>query len=287
MIHIGLTGFGDHEELYGKLKQGERLREYSKHFGIVEIDSSFYAVPSVKNTAKWTADTPDGFQFIVKAYQGMTGHLRGKKNYFDDEETMYKAFHESIAPMREADKLTAALFQYPPWFDCTRENVDTLRRTRAYMGDVVCALELRNRTWYSPEFKDKTIAFMKKENWVHTVVDEPQAGEGSIPIVPVATSERMTYVRLHGRNAGGWHASGHPDWRKLRYLYRYNEEELAEWRDRLRELERETEHVHVVFNNNSAGDATPNAMALMDMLRGEAPEEAVAKAEARYPVGAV
>lgn len=114
MIRIGLTGFGDHEELYGKLKAGERLREYGKHFDVVEIDSSFYAVPSVKNTSKWTADTPDGFKFVVKAYQGMTGHLRGKKNYFDDEETMYKAFHEAIAPMREAGKLAAALFQYHP-----------------------------------------------------------------------------------------------------------------------------------------------------------------------------
>lgn len=287
MIRIGLTGFGDHEELYGKLKAGERLREYSRHFDVVEIDSSFYAVPSVKNTAKWTADTPEGFKFVVKAYQGMTGHLRGKKNYFDDEETMYKAFHEAIAPMREAGKLAAALFQYPPWFDCTRENVDLLRRTKAYMGDVPCTLELRNRSWYAPEFKDKTIAFMKKEGWIHTIVDEPQAGTGSIPIVPVATTSDMTYVRLHGRNEGGWHASGRPDWRKLRYLYHYDAEELAEWRDRLLALERETDTVYVVFNNNSAGDATPNAKALMDMLAGMSPDAAAARADEQYPVPAI
>lgn len=79
MIKIGLTGFGDHDELYGKIKPAERLPAYSAHFPIVEIDSSFYAVQPVRNYVKWASQTPDDFQFIVKAYQGMTGHLRGKR----------------------------------------------------------------------------------------------------------------------------------------------------------------------------------------------------------------
>lgn len=81
MIKIGLTGFGDHEELYGKLTQAKRLPTYSEHFPIVELDSPFYAVQPVKNYLKWVNDTPKDFGFIVKAYQGMTGHLRGKKNF--------------------------------------------------------------------------------------------------------------------------------------------------------------------------------------------------------------
>lgn len=79
MIKIGLTGFGDHDELYGKIKPAERLPAYCAHFPIVEIDSSFYAVQPVRNYVKWASQTPDNFQFIVKAYQGMTRHLRGKK----------------------------------------------------------------------------------------------------------------------------------------------------------------------------------------------------------------
>jgi len=266
MIRIGLTGFGDHEELYGKIKPGERLRTYSRFFDIVEIDSSFYAVQPLKNMTKWVAETPEGFGFIVKAYQGMTGHLRGKKNYFDNDEEMYRAFRESIAPMEEAGKLAMVLFQYPPWFDCTRENVAMLREAKSRMGEVPCALEFRHRSWYSPAYRDKTLAFMREHNWIHTVVDEPQAGEGSIPIVPVATSPDLTYVRLHGRNVQGWTKSSHPDWRKLRYLYNYNHEELEEWSDRLRVLEKGSKYVCVVFNNNSAGDATPNARELKSLL---------------------
>ena len=69
MIKIGLTGFGDHEELYGKIKPADRLSAYSAHFSIVEIDSSFYAVQPVRNYEKWVSQTPEQFQFIVKAYQ--------------------------------------------------------------------------------------------------------------------------------------------------------------------------------------------------------------------------
>lgn len=266
MIKVGLTGFGDHDELYGKIKPADRLPAYSAHFPIVEIDSSFYAVQPVKNYAKWVSQTPEDFGFIVKAYQGMTGHLRGKKNYFDTAGEMFQAFHTSIEPVIAAGKLTMTLFQYPPWFDCTKENVDTLRETKERMKDVPCALEFRNSTWYSAEYRERTLEFMRKEGWIHTVVDEPQAGVGSIPIVAVATSPEATYVRMHGRNTKGWHQSSHPDWRKLRYLYRYNTEELKEWRDRLKELERASRNVYVVFNNNSAGDATPNAKELQSLL---------------------
>ncbi|AIQ32863.1 MULTISPECIES: DUF72 domain-containing protein [unclassified Paenibacillus] len=266
MIKIGLTGFGDHEELYGKIKPADRLPAYSAYFSIVEIDSSFYAVQPVKNYVKWVNQTPEQFKFIVKAYQGMTGHLRDKKNYYDTPEEMYRAFHTSIAPVRSAGKLAMTLFQFPPWFDCTKDNVEFLREAKERMLDVPSAIEFRNDSWYSPELRSRTLQFLEQEGWIHTIADEPQAGSGSIPIVPVATTPDITYVRLHGRNTGGWNQSSHPDWRKLRYLYRYSTEELVEWKNRLLTLTQSCRDIYVVFNNNSAGDATPNAQELQSLL---------------------
>lgn len=99
------------------------------------------------------------------------------------------------------------------------------------MGDIPCALEFRNRTWFSEEFYEQTLSFMEKEGWIHSVCDEPQVGEGSIPPVIQATHRDKTLVRFHGRNKQGWlHPADHENWREVRYLYLYNEAELKEWK---------------------------------------------------------
>ncbi|MFS0725765.1 DUF72 domain-containing protein [Paenibacillus sp. 1P07SE] len=270
MIIIGLTGWGDHDTLYpGAAAAKPKLQIYSEWFLTVEVDSSFYAVQSQRNMDKWTRETPPDFRFIVKAYQGMTGHTRGKIP-FADEDAMVEAFRLSLTSFCEAGKLGAVLFQYPPWFDCTRENVAKLREDKRRMGEIPCALEFRHQSWFAEGMRERTLSFMREEGWIHSVCDEPQAGVGSVPIVEAATDTGMTLVRFHGRHAAGWHASGQPNWREVRYLYRYSEEELAEWAERLRRLEEQSERVVVVFNNNSGGDAADNALQLMRML-GQVP----------------
>lgn len=266
MITIGLAGWGDQEKLYRTAEANRnKLAAYGELFKTVEVDSSFYAVQPVRNMVKWAADTPGDFTFVVKAYQGMTGHTRGRIPY-PDEAAMFRAFRESLRPVAEADKLAAVLFQYPPWFDCTRENVRILREAKARMAGIPCMLEFRHRSWFEPDMRERTLAFMRGEGWIHTVCDEPQVGAGSIPIVEEATDGRLTLVRFHGRNADGWQSGGQPNWREVRYLYRYSEDELAEWAERLLRLERMSERVIVIFNNNSGGDAPDNARQLMRLL---------------------
>ncbi|TVY02962.1 DUF72 domain-containing protein [Cohnella terricola] len=266
MITVGLAGWGDHDTIYPSgTAAKDKLKKYAAQFAIVEMDSSFYAVQPPERMARYAGETPDGFGFVVKAYQGMTGHLRGKPYYESDDE-MYGAFRDSLAPLREAGKLTAALFQYPPWFDCTKENVRLLRETKRRMEDFPCVLEFRHQSWYAPEFREKTLAFMRDEGWSHSVCDEPQAGSGSIPIVPEATSEDFTLVRFHGRNIGGWNQSGNANWREVRYLYDYAEDELEEWQTILAGLSEQSASVGVIFNNNSGGHAAGNAKRFMSML---------------------
>ena len=70
MIYIGVTGWRDHHSLYpDDLKGKNKLSEYSGHFPVVEVDSSFYAVQSVQNATKWVNDTSGIFRFVVKAYR--------------------------------------------------------------------------------------------------------------------------------------------------------------------------------------------------------------------------
>ncbi|WP_411831237.1 DUF72 domain-containing protein [Paenibacillus dokdonensis] len=271
-VQIGLSGWGDHDEIYPKgTKAGEKLQVYSNRFPIVELDSSFYAVPSPERMQKWSEQTPDSFGFIVKAYQGMTGHARGKIP-FADTRSMFQAFRESAEEMQKAGKLRAILFQYPPWFDCDRKHVEMLRRTREWMDGFPLALEFRHQSWFHGEMMDKTLGFMREEGWIHSICDEPQAGEGSVPMILEPTRDDFTLVRLHGRNAAGWHSSGQPNWREVRYLYRYNEQELLEWEGNINKLLESTQNCWVIFNNNSGGDAAGNAIQLMNLLNLEAPE---------------
>lgn len=297
-VTVGLAGWGDHDSLYpaGTLA-GRKLALYSRQFALVEVDSSFYAIPSAETVQRWVAETPDDFSFVVKAFQTMTGHDReaGRRALGklltgeavpsgeallelteEQEEAMYSAFLAAFAPMIGAGRLKAFLFQYPPWFDCTRDNVETLRRAKARMGNAPVALEFRHQSWFALDMRAKTLAFMEREGWMHCVCDEPQAGIGSVPLVAVPTHPERTIVRLHGRNAAGWSKSSDNNWRAVRYLYDYSEAELREWVPVLERLLEGTEEVCVVFNNNSGGHGAGNAKQLMAMLgqrRGEPPPE--------------
>ncbi|NQD68693.1 DUF72 domain-containing protein [Bacillus haikouensis] len=266
MIYVGVTGWGDHDTLYENVSPRDKLQEYGAHFPVVEVDASFYAVQPVRNAEKWVKDTPKDFKFIVKAYQGMTGHERGDIP-FETKADMFHAFKESLSPYLKKDKLAMVLMQFPPWFDCSRENVAYIRYCKEQLENIPSALEFRHQSWYSPRFRDKTLTFMEEQGWIHSICDEPQAGEGSVPRVLKATDEKATLIRFHGRNVHGWNKTGSGDeWREVRYLYRYNEAELKEWILHIRKLHDQSKDLYILFNNNSGGDAADNAKQLIEML---------------------
>jgi uncharacterized protein YecE (DUF72 family) len=290
-IRIGLAGWGDHPSLFpAQTSAGKKLSLYSRLFPVVEVDSSFYAVPSSATVQRWVDETADDFGFVVKANQAMTGHDRGREHQRigagragnggaaeEELERVFAAFREAFEPMLRVGKLRTVLFQYPPWFDCSRSNVEALRRAKRLMEGWPTALEFRHQSWFAMDMRDRTLSFMEREGWMHSVCDEPQAGSGSVPTVAAATHPQLTVVRFHGRNAEGWNASGSPNWRNVRYLYDYSDEELREWLPILDKLSRDTEEICIIFNNNSGGHGAGNAKRLMSMLgmeRGEpAPEQ--------------
>ncbi|WP_034763724.1 DUF72 domain-containing protein [Rossellomorea vietnamensis] len=265
MIYIGVTGWGDHDTLYENVSPRDKLKEYGAHFPVVEVDTTFYAVQPIRNAEKWVKETPEDFKFIVKAYQGMTGHQRGEIP-FETKEEMFRAFKESLAPYTVAGKLAMVLLQFPPWYDCKKENVDYIRYCREQLKDFPLSLEFRHQSWFRPEYRDKTLTFMKKEGWIHSICDEPQAGEGSVPRVLEATHEDATLIRFHGRNLYGWNKPNGEDWREVRYLYRYNRAELEEWIPHLHRLHEKSKDLYILFNNNSGGDAADNAKELIELL---------------------
>lgn len=267
MITIGLTGWGDHSDLYPPgTPSKQKLALYARHYPIVEVDSSFYAILGKDTYLRWLSETPAHFRYILKAYQGMTGHTRGKSPFGGPGE-MFQAYLDSISPVVESGRLKAIMFQFPPWFDCTSEHVRQLRAIKKWMGELPLALEFRHQSWFSPINKDGTLSFMTEERWVHIVCDEPQVGQGSVPTVLHPTHPDLTIVRFHGRNVEGWSQGSAPNWREIRNLYRYSTAELNEWRDNIAVLQTHgAKEICIIFNNNSGGDAASNAKEMESIL---------------------
>lgn len=263
MITIGLTGWSDHPTI--TQKTSTKLEDYSAHFPVVELDTSYYAIPPKRNIQSWIAKTPEGFQFIPKAYKAMTQHKEWIEE-FSSVENMFQVFCNTFEAMMTAQKVKMFLFQFPPYFDCTKQNVEYLRTVRTLMKDWPVAIEFRNQSWFSEQNKERTLYFLAEQQFIHVVVDQPQTPNNSVPAIPTVTNPTLSFYRLHGRNYEGWLGENIKDWRAERTLYNYSEKELKEFAATIKTLEQSAEEVCVIFNNNSGGHAAGNAKTLQDLL---------------------
>ena len=264
-----------------------RLRYYAAQFPIVEVDSTYYAPPSARNSELWAARTPDDFVFNVKAFALLTGHparvdrlpawLRdalpagslGKRNAYgkdlDEEATerLWELHRSALAPLAEAGKLGAVLFQFPPWFTRSAANCDYLSSIPGRLPGWTAVVEFRGGGWMEPDAAAETLALLERGGLAYVSVDEPQMRRGTTPPVVAATAP-LAVVRLHGRNAETWDARTRAASDRFKYLY--DERELEEWVPQVHELARQTQAVHVLFNNNYEDWGMRNARRMAQLL---------------------
>ncbi|WP_154894891.1 DUF72 domain-containing protein [Staphylococcus pasteuri] len=278
MINIGLTGWGDHDTLYEDLeRKTDKLKTYASHFPIVELDASYYAIQPERNIQKWINETPKRFQFVVKIHQALTLHA-DFRDFAETRQELFDKFKEMLKPLQENEKLAMVLVQFPPWFDCSSQNIKYILYVKQQLKDFPICVEFRHQSWFNERFKEETLTFLTEHQIIHAVVDEPQVNDGSIPLVNRITSD-IAFVRYHGRNVHGWTKKDMTDqeWRDVRYLYNYNDQELYDLAQKVKILEQKAKKVYVVFNNNSGGHATQNAKTYQDMLgidyEGLAPQQ--------------
>ncbi|PTF04332.1 DUF72 domain-containing protein [Staphylococcus devriesei] len=267
MINIGLTGWGDHYSLYEDMeRQSDKLKTYASHFPIVELDASYYAIQPERNIQKWIKETPDRFEFIVKIHQALTLHA-DYKEFADSRAELFEQFKLMLQPLIKHQKLAMVLVQFPPWFDCTAQNIKYILYVRQQLADVPICVEFRHQSWFNEQFKEQTLAFLTEHQIIHSVVDEPQVKDGSVPLINRITAEKA-FVRYHGRNKQGWTKKDMTDqeWRDVRYLYNYNKQELTDLANKVKILKHKAKQVYVVFNNNSGGHAAQNAKTYQDLL---------------------
>ncbi|MFB9769567.1 DUF72 domain-containing protein [Lactiplantibacillus modestisalitolerans] len=265
MITIGLTTWTEHPSLLGGTDK-LTLTEYSGVLPVVEVDTPFYGIPKPSTVAKWHQQVPDRFQFILKANQVMTLHNMQEEGLsMDALKTAYREYRAMLKPLVQANQLKAILFQFPPFFERSNRNFHYLQRMVQWLPGLPIAVEFRNQSWYEPGVKDAVFDFLRDLGVAHVVVDEPHALNDGVSFEPVVTSPKLALLRLHGRNQQGWSNKG-PNWRSQRTLYRYSDQEIADFKRVVEKLQTQTAEVCVIFNNNSGGDAADNAMTLKAQL---------------------
>jgi uncharacterized protein YecE (DUF72 family) len=232
--------------------RGKMLDEYVRHFDVVEINSSYYRVPSASMFERMEQKTPVGFEFVVKLFRGMTHEI-------EDDSQMYREFVDSVAPLKEAGKFAGFLAQFPWKFKNGKSAKAHLVNLRKRLGEAPLFVEFRHDSWV----EDETLGFLRDLGVGYCSVDEPRL-KGLMPPVVAATTDEG-YIRLHGRNARNWWGKGGGD----RYDYDYNGEELSEWAEKMLDLESKVKKVYAFFNNCHAGHAARNAELMIEMLSDE------------------
>ncbi len=179
-----------------------RLRYYATRFPLVEVNSSYYALPSRSNSELWAERTPADFTFNVKAFRLFTGHQTpvdalpvpvraaqgaySKKNiYYKDMpvellDAMWSLFTEAVEPLRASKKLGALHFQFAPWFLYGSQARNHLDEVRARLADCVLSVEFRHESWFNEKHREQTLDLEKDRGLVNVVLDEPQGFTSSV-----------------------------------------------------------------------------------------------------------
>lgn len=262
-ITLGLTTWTEHPALINNAQRPVTLNEYAQHFPTVEVDTFFYALPQITTIQNWLAEVPANFQFVIKAHRGMTLHQRGQEK--GEVEQLFARYRKTIAPLVATGQLKTVLFQFPPYFDASLQDIEYLKLVRTLMGSLPIAVEFRNQTWYRPGVVKSLLAYCRDLHFTLVAADEPHTTVTSVPFYLAVTNPQLAMLRLHGRNTQGWVNQG-KNWRKTRTLYRYSSEELASLAGAINGLTVQPKEVCVIFNNNSAKDAAPNALQLQKMM---------------------
>jgi len=215
------------------LRAHDWLGFYAGHLATVEVNASFYRLPSLATVRTWCATVPADFMFAIKASRFITHRkkLREPHRSLAAFLKVVRAFGRQAGPV---------LFQLPPHWHCNPERLANF--LRALPAGLQTAFEFRDRSWHVPE----VYALLRRHRAAFCIYE--LAGYES----PHVLTADHAYVRLHGPA-------------RRAYCGCYPDDALRVWAAEIRTWKRLRE-VNVYFDNDQSGHAVRNAMALRAML---------------------
>ena len=259
MIRVGPAGWSyeDWEGIVYPLKKGSKfdpLAYLAEFFDVIELNNTFYRPPTPQMGRSWAKRVQSNpkFRFTAKLYRNFT-HER--QALTEGDEALFKS---GLAPLVENQRLGALLLQFPYSFHHTEENLGYLKALAEKFREYPLVLEVRHASWD----RSSTFNFLRETAIGFCNIDQPQVSY-SMGATKKVTS-KLGYLRLHGRNVKEWFREGAG--RDARYDYLYNEFELFELAERIRQISQEAEEVYVITNNHYHGKAICNALELKAKL---------------------
>ena len=291
-ILIGTSGY-DYPEWRGVfypagLKRADFLPYYATQFNALELNSSFYNMPTAERLLSFWERSGGALKFSVKANRLLT-HEIGR-----DWKSAAQDFLAALKPLAQNGSLASALFQFPQSFHYTDQNRLYLSALLAQFRGLPAVVEFRHAEWIRPSVFDglsergASLAFcdlpelknLPNKNFL-------QAQECGLPF-----AGKIAYIRLHGRNASAWYAkendaqekeclqdhdalpglaaspksAAHDRNGSARYRYDYSDDELSEFAPVIQKAASQGRQVQVFFNNHPDGSGAKNARRMREML---------------------
>jgi uncharacterized protein YecE (DUF72 family) len=230
---IGCSGWNYtswREPVYERRPAARWLEHYATLFETVEVNTSFYRLPTRAAVTRWVEQTPERFVFAVKVSRYVT-HIKRLREVAQG----WAMLSERIEPLASSGRLGPLLWQLPGSF---RRDDDRLAEALAALPPGRHAFEFRHPSWFCPPVE----ALLRRHGVALVIGDHPQR-----PFQTHALTTDWTYVRLHYGRRG----------RRGNYSPR----ELDEWAGRIARWQRRGD-VYVYLNNDWEAFAVRNALTL-------------------------
>ena len=236
MVRVGCSGWSYEDwrgVLYPSAGSSERwLERYAEIFDTVELNATFYRLPTTATVARWARATPPDFCFAVKTSRYLT-HVRRLQALRPGIAKLL----DRLEPLRASGKLGPLLWQLPPTF---RRDDERLGEALEVLPQGRHAFEFRHESWFTDEVYE-----LLRDHRAALVVADRAPG----PPTPWRDTAGWAFIRFHrGRARDG----------------AYGRRALETWADRIRSANGD---VYAYFNNDWQGFAVENALTLLRLLK--------------------
>jgi len=253
---VGTSGY-DYDTWRGlfypeKLAKLKYLEYYSTQFNSLELNGTYYRMPTVNQMKRMIERSSGKVRFSVKCFKDIT-HSKDRSQYIP----LLSEFKKALEPLVVENLLVCTLFQFPESFHYDKQERLYLDSLLKEVSELPVVLEMRNNKWQN----DKVYNELQQRNVGWCITDNPQL-DNLLKLEYVQTSD-IGYMRFHGRNAFLWYTGDN----ETRYDYMYPDTELKSFVSPILELLKNTKVVLLFFNNHAKAQSVVNAKKLEMFLK--------------------